>query len=295
MPQLFAKLRYILPLGLLSLCALAAITVGIAAVPRLLIQRTQPPTNVAVAAISTLATATTGGPTLGSTEVSEKDGMVLLYVPEGEFTMGSNDGETDEKPLHTVRLDAFWIDKTEVTNAMYALCVKAGACQPPFFGLPNSSYDNYPVVYVSWNDATDYCGWAGRRLLTEAEWEKAARGTDGRKYPWGNDAAKPSMNLLNLTNGRGTTEVGRYPSGASPYGALDMAANVSEWVADWYADDYYKNSPAENPLGPTSGQFKVLRGGAWGRDAYHVRAAVRGWSGPSDLSGWDGFRCAFSP
>src|SRR5574337_429391 len=119
MPQLFAKLRYILPLGLLSLCALAAITVGIAAVPRLLVQRTQPPTNVAVAAISTLATATNGSPTLGSTEVSEKDSMVLLYVPEGEFTMGSNDGETDEKPLHTVRLDAFWIDKTEVTNAMY--------------------------------------------------------------------------------------------------------------------------------------------------------------------------------
>jgi eukaryotic-like serine/threonine-protein kinase len=129
------------------------------------------------------------------TQVSDKDGMTLLYIPAGEFVMGSNDGPDNEKPQHTVYLDAFWIDRTEVTNALYARCVTAGACQASSsaesaragnYGKTQS--DNYPVVYVDWNDAKTYCRWAGRRLPTEAEWEKAARGTDGRIYPWGNQA-----------------------------------------------------------------------------------------------------------
>ena len=170
--------------------------------------------------------------------VSETDGMVLVYVPAGEFRMGSagsdSQAQDNEKPQHTVYLDAFWMDRTEVTNALYALCVKAGACQPPlsvnyswresYYG--NSQYDGYPVVYVSWKDAAAYCEWAGRWLPTEAEWEKAARGTDGRLYPWGN--AEPDANRLNFNGNVDARAVGSYPSGASPYGALDMAGNVWE-------------------------------------------------------------------
>ncbi len=229
--------------------------------------------------------------------------MTLLYVPAGDFLMGSNDSDalasSDEKPQHTVYLDAFWIDKTEVTNAMYAKCVSAGACQPPggngsntrnsYYG--NSQYDNYSVINVSWNDATAYCQWVGRRLPTEAEWEKAARSTDGRIYPWGN--ASPDPTLLNFNqNINDTTEVGKYPSSASPYGALDMAGNVREWVADWYDPSYYANSLAENPTGPSSGDRRVLRGGSWLNPWRDVRGANRYRDVP-DIRNYDvGFRCS---
>ena len=238
--------------------------------------------------------------------VAETDGMVLVYVPAGEFRMGSAGSDSlardNEKPQHTVYLDAFWMDRTEVTNAMYALCVKAGACQPPasvksstrssYYG--DSSYDNFPVIYVSWSEAAVYCTWAGRRLPTEAEWEKAARGTDGRLYPWGN--ASPDANRLNFNMYVGdTTAVGSYPSGASPYGALDMAGNVWEWVADRYSSTFYSGSPASNPSGPASGAHRVLRGGSWGYANRFVRAAVRGWDYPADRFNDFGFRCAHSP
>ncbi|MBI5082216.1 MAG: SUMF1/EgtB/PvdO family nonheme iron enzyme, partial [Chloroflexi bacterium] len=169
---------------------------------------------------------------IGSTQVSKIDGMAQVYVPAGSFTMGNDSGSNDEKPAHTVTLDAFWIDKFEVTNAMYALCVKSGVCSAPsqtksytrtsYYG--NTLYAYYPVIYISWNDANAYCKWAGRRLPSESEWEKAARGTDGRTYPWGNT---PDQSKLNSDGNVGdTTEVGKYPSGASIYGVLDMAGNV---------------------------------------------------------------------
>jgi formylglycine-generating enzyme required for sulfatase activity len=237
---------------------------------------------------------------IGSTQVSPIDNMVQVYVPAGSFQMGSDSGNSDEKPVHTVTLDAFWVDQTEVTNKMYALCVGAGECPPPsstksytldsYYG--NAQYDNYPVIYVSWNNAKAYCEWAGRRLPTEAEWEKAARGTDGRIYPWG-DAA-PESTMLNFNVGD-TTEVGKYPNGASPYGALDMAGNVWEWVNDWYGESYYSNSPSENPQGPDSGQFRALRGGSWNYYDRLVRAASRDWFAPDDFNNNFGFRCARSP
>ncbi|HEX5807488.1 MAG TPA: SUMF1/EgtB/PvdO family nonheme iron enzyme, partial [Anaerolineales bacterium] len=207
----------------------------------------------------------------------------MVFVPPGEFIMGTN----------TVALDAFWIDKTEVTNLMYARCVEAGACDPPrssrsntrdpYFGNPE--FDTYPVVYVSWEDANQYCTWAGGRLPTEAEWEKAARGTDARQYPWGNEEPTGIFGLLNY-QAQDTTQTGTYPDGASPYGALDMAGNVSEWVADWLSQDYYNNPPAANPLGPGSGEYRVWRGGSW-VNAFtdQVRTYSRTGNFPTDSSG----------
>jgi formylglycine-generating enzyme required for sulfatase activity len=241
-----------------------------------------------------------------ATQVSGKDGMTLLYVPAGEFKMGAADSDSqanpDEKPQHTVYLDAFYIDQTEVTNAMYAKCVKAGVCRAPLSARShvtdrygNSQFDTYPVVYVDWNDAKQYCEWAGRRLPTEAEWEKAARGDDQRTYPWGNQA--PDMTRLNYNHSYtwgtvvDTTPVGAYPTGASPYGALDMAGNVLEWVRDWYGENYYATTPDRNPTGPTFGDVRVLRGGAW-FNASDVRASVRYWSFSGYQLDYAGFRCA---
>jgi formylglycine-generating enzyme required for sulfatase activity/tRNA A-37 threonylcarbamoyl transferase component Bud32 len=227
----------------------------------------------------------------------------MVSVLAGEFKMGSSDADRyasdDEKPQHTVYLDAFWIDKYEVTNALYKKCVDAGKCQSPnptesysrrwYYGI--SKFDNYPVIYVSWNDAKAYCEWAGKRLPTEAEWEKAARGTDGRIYPWGNAFDKNRLN--SSEGGRGdTTPVDSFPSGASPYGALDMAGNVWEWVADWHDSAYYTNSPRNNPKGPSSGQYRVLRGGAWNYNQYYVRAAYRIYNIPDLRNNYVGFRCA---
>ncbi len=237
---------------------------------------------------------------IGSTMTSE-DGMALLYIPAGEFTMGSNEGDSDEKPVHTVHLDAFWIDKTEVTNAMYAKCVRAGKCdqhlstgsqtRENYYG--NSDFNDYPVIHVSWSDAKAYCAWADRRLPTEAEWEKAAAGENAFTYPWGNDA--PNNELLNYNGAVGdTTPVGKYPNGASPYGALDMAGNVSEWVADWYSETYYASLPGSNPLGPDLGQLRVYRGGSWDNHDRYVRSAERGAVDPTSSTNYFGFRCAIS-
>lgn len=233
----------------------------------------------------------------GSTQISDIDGMKLLYVPAGEFTMGSNDGEADEKPPHQVYLDAFRIDQTEVTNAMYAKCVKAGACQAPsstqsythdrYYGT--TQFANYPVVYVSWDDAQKYCKWAGGDLPTEAQWEKAARGTDGRLYPWGNDAPDKTRLNYNMEVGD-TTQVGAYPTGASFHGALDMAGNVWELVRDWYGS--YSSSRSSDPTGPSSGDTRVRRGGSWGSVASSVRVSYRGWVNPVNRGSSIGFRCA---
>jgi formylglycine-generating enzyme required for sulfatase activity len=226
----------------------------------------------------------------GSEQRSPVDGMTLVYVPAGEFSMGSNAGSADEQPEHRVYLDAFWIDKTEVSNGMYLRCIQAGGCQP----LAGSAMDlsanpNLPVQGVAWHEAVAYCAWVGRRLPTEAEWEKAAGGTDGRIFPWGNQL--PAVDLANF--GRqvgGVSEIGSYPAGASPYGALDMAGNVYEWVSDWYAEDYYANSPREVPGGPMTGMQRVLRGGNWSSNPDNLRSANRFWAFPG-RNDFDGFRC----
>jgi len=231
----------------------------------------------------------------GNSQVTPIDGMEMVYVPEGDFLMGSN-LDSDEKPSHKVYLDAFWIDKTEVTNAMYARCVNSGTCELPsgryYYSI--SDYASHPVVYVTWNDAVSYCSWAGRRLPTEAEWEKAARGTDGRIYPWGEGINCNKANYyLNDVGCVGiTTAVGSYPNFPSPYGAFDMAGNVMEWVNDWYSEGYYASSPQKNPQGPSSGINRVRRGGAWNTN---VIITSRFPGSPEHSFDFLGFRCAKSP
>lgn len=210
-------------------------------------------------------------PALGEERVI--GGAPMVFVPSGEFLMGgvpTEHADADEQPQHSVYLDAFWMDKYEVTNAQYKRCVDVGRCRMPlstesatrklYYGNPQ--YENYPVVTVSWDDARTFCEWAGKRLPTEAEWEKSARGTDGRIYPWGNAFDKSKANVGEGSRGD-TTAVGSYPTGASPYGVMDLAGNVWEWVQDWYDPDYYGKSPRNNPVGPPSGTYRTTRGGSW--------------------------------
>jgi len=245
----------------------------------------------------------------GSTMVSPKDGMTLLYIPAGEFEMGSDLGEYDEVPIHSVYLDAYWIDQTEVTNSMYVDCVDAGVCSRPnntYYSDP--SYADYPIQDVAWEDANDYCSWIDRRLPTEAEWEKAAGWNDRTKekyiYPWGNEFDGSLINWCDVNctafewadteYDDGYAEespVGSYPLGASPYGALDMAGNVWEWVADWYSDNYYANSPLSNPTGPASGDDHILRGGSWASGYNVLTTSFRDREYP--LINF-GFRCAMN-
>ena len=307
---------------------------------------TSPPTSTVTPSPTTAPSPTTvpsptasSTPSIGSTQVSPRDGMTLHYVPAGAFTMGSNAGDKDEQPLHEVTLTAFWIDQTEVTNAMFKKFVdetgyrsdaeKVGAGyvfdsltnswpatdganwqQPRGPGGNLNGLADHPVVQVTWNDARAYCEWAGRRLPTEAEWEKAARGIltgtgEVRTYPWGNQAV--AGNLLNFADRnlnvgwadknvndgyQYTAPVGHYPDGASPSGALDMAGNVWEWVADWYSETYYANSPNRDPAGPTTGNVHVIRGGGWNDGAANVRAADRYGLKSDGLGENGGFRCA---
>jgi formylglycine-generating enzyme required for sulfatase activity len=240
-------------------------------------------------------------PELGATWIRPADGMVMVYVPAGEFEMGSTEGDDDEQPVHTVALDGFWIDQTEVTNAQYRRCVQAGDCSPPTDGgsrtrvsyYGTSNYENYPAIYVTWNRAAEYCAWAGGRLPTEAEWEYAARGPEGYTYPWGDGA--PDCSKANYWGQDGgcvgdTTAAGSYPAGASWCGALDMAGNVWEWVADRYGD--YPSERQVNPTGPSSGEHRVLRGGSWNHNQSDVRCASRSDPPRGDYFGRIGFRCA---
>jgi len=236
------------------------------------------------------------------TQVSKVDGMEMVFIASGEFQMGAAEADDEageaEKPLHWIYLSPYWIDRTEITNVQYAQCVQAGECQPPeksgsktrpvYFGA--AQYQDYPVIYVSWEDASTYCQWAGRRLPTEAEWEKAARGSTAQIYPWGDQVEPRNANFNHLIGD--TSRAGAYPDGASPYGALDMAGNVAEWVADWYGEGYYAVSTYKNPAGPKSGEFRMLRGGSWVNQLRSLRVTFRIWNYPSLRSDTIGFRCA---
>jgi formylglycine-generating enzyme required for sulfatase activity/predicted Ser/Thr protein kinase len=226
---------------------------------------------------------------IGSTTTRERDGAVMVYVPGGTFQMGSTEGADDEQPVHSVTLDSFWIDQTEVTNAQYRKCVEDGACEEPgCWDDSDLNAPDQPVVCVIWYEAQAYCEWAGGRLPTEAEWEYAARGPQGNKYPWGDD--EPTCELAQFSECSGkAASVGSFPDGASWSEALDMAGNVWEWVNDWYGE--YPSTDQTNPIGPETGDNKVLRGGSWGNFAGDVRSAYRSRGIPHDSNSSDGFRC----
>jgi formylglycine-generating enzyme required for sulfatase activity len=228
----------------------------------------------------------------GQVWVSPIDGAEMVGIPAGEFTMGNDEGYSDEQPAHTVYLDAFYIDKYEVTNAQYRKCKEAGACAGPFDTIyyDNADYNQHPVVFVRWSWAKAYCRWAGKRLPSEAEWEKAARGTDGRTYPWGEGI--DCDHAQHKECGGQTVPVGSKSKGASPYGALDMAGNVWEWAADRYQEDYYQAAPDRNPQGPDKGTAQVMRGGSWSEAPANVRSAYRSWYMPDARYFNLGFRCA---
>ncbi len=251
---------------------------------------------------------------LGDTWTSPMDEMEMVYIPAGDFQMGCDPEHNgmytcneDVLPLHKVTLDAYWVDKTEVSNAQYALCVEAGACdrpdstssysRSPYFS--DSGYANYPVINVDWEDASNYCSWAGRELPSEAQWEKAARGESLRAYPWGDEefsCVRANGYVWNSMCVGDTTEVGIYPQGTSPYGVLDMAGNVWEWVQDWYSETYYSSLEVYiNPVGPSVGKHRVLRGGSFfSVGPVLFPSAFRIMDNPLKISQDYGFRCAVS-
>lgn len=334
---------------------------------------TIPPTNTAtVTAIPIPPTATvtpTPLPTLTPTPFAGSEirlgpnEQLAVFVPAGEFLMGMDSGKADAAPAHTVYLDSFWIDKFEVTNIKYRRCVDAGGCTAPNTkalpasqngvssmdsraqdtptlimarGWDNTYYSNYPVINVTWEQADAYCRWTGGRLPTEAEWEKAARGTDGRVFPWGTEepytvyrsiedgsiipestpvvivpvqtqrkhravinsieAYVAYLQLNFLSRFEAPQEVGSYPDGISPYGALDMAGNVWEYVSDWYDKTFYANSPLKNPTGPETGTLHIVRGGSWWSDNSTIHTYDRVNTTANGVGIFTvGFRCAFNP
>jgi formylglycine-generating enzyme required for sulfatase activity len=224
-------------------------------------------------------------------------GIQWVDIPAGEFSMGDNfnDGWIDEQPVHAVYLDAYKISRYEVTFAQYdRFCDETGRNKPDDFGWGR---ENRPVIDVSWEDAGAFCVWltgkTGKniRLPSEAQWEKAARGTDRRKYPWGNDEPTCIKDLTNFNSCKGRTmPVGSFVADVSPYGVYDMAGNVFEWCADWYDASYYSSSPAANPVGPVAGTQRIHRGGSWNSELEHVRCCDRDSTSPADSSRRLGFR-----
>jgi formylglycine-generating enzyme required for sulfatase activity len=242
----------------------------------------------------------------------------MIYVPSGIFRMGDNDGESDESPSHIVKLDPYFIDETEVTNGQYAYCVDEGVCSPPsrpgatfhraYFGDP--AFDDFPVIFVNWFDARDYCAWRGARLPSEAEWERAASYDPVQaikyRYPWGDvfdgnlanfcdtNCPQSDKNIEFDDEHNDTAPAASFPDGVSPFGLYDMAGNVMEWVSDWYDPRYYEESTDTNPLGPLEGEFKSLRGGSWLSSAKEVRTSGRSSYLPSVSRAVLGFRCAMT-
>ena len=236
----------------------------------------------------------------------------MVFIPAGEFLMGSSESDVekfllqyiyrrpsryeDEQPQHTVYLDAFYIDKYEITNAQYKKFLEAtGTNHPLFWNDELYNQPDQPVMAVSWKDAEAYAKWADKRLPTEAEWEKASRGTDGRIWPWGNDWDPTKLNANDAGAVDGyvySAPVGSYPQWASPYSVNDMAGNVFEWCADWYDKNYYKSSPKINPKGPESGENHVARGGSWDVNNDFTRCPSRFGISPGSLL--TGIRCAKS-
>jgi len=237
----------------------------------------------------------------------------MVLVPEGDFIMGCNYDEKDLEclpstyPAHNVYLDSFYIDKNMVTYGEYNKCIKDGHCSEVFFGGGCNAYmpwnKDHPVNCVDYNQSKTFCEWQGKRLPTEAEWEKAARGTDGRIFPWGNEL--PNCNLAVMNDqpfvdgemgtgcGSGTTQpVGSKPAGASPYGVMDMSGNLWEWTQDWYQEDYFEHSPSKNPKGPDAGVFRVIKGSDWGmRTPRELVANLRFNYAPLGQGYLIGFRC----
>ena len=258
------------------------------------VEPTSPPSPTAAPTSTAAPVATAEVPAPSPTSAVEAetfrtssiDGMPQVYIPAGILHMGGYDfrASPDEFPGHDVTLHAYWMDQLEVTNAMYALCVNAGVCTLPqdvgtariakYFNEPE--FNDYPVIFVAWVQAKTYREWAQRRLPTEAEWERAARGDDMRTFPWGED--KPDWRFANFNMlVRDTSRVGSYAMGASPFGVLDMAGNVAEWTNDFYDFDYYLTSPLENPLGPDSSSSlnRVARGGSFGDAEINLRVSRR--------------------
>ncbi len=236
----------------------------------------------------------------GNTAVVRSYEQSMALVPAGVFIMGSAMGDADEQPEHPVYVDAFLMDRYQVSVGHYARFLDATShdAPPEWSTMNRSQHQNRPVANVDWADANAYCHWVGKRQPTEAEWEKAARGTDGRTYPWGNE--HPTKFYANLrqehwNNHGALAPVGSFEEGKSPYGIYDMAGNVWEWVSDWYAPDYYKSSPSQNPAGPPRGNHKVIRGGSWGSGPESLRSSERETHVPSFRGFGTGFRCAKTP
>jgi formylglycine-generating enzyme required for sulfatase activity len=286
---------------------------------------TRKPTNTPIPATSTPPPSPTlSGPQAGDTRINPVDGATLVYVPAGRFTMGLTPSQGQfllnlcsqllsecetrlyleySSPAHTVQMDGFWIGQTEVSNAMYAQCVRDGSCSLPrrsrsgtrdlYYDSPN--YANYPVIYVNWYAADTYCNWAGGSLPTEAQWEYAARGSGGWIFPWGDTA--PDADQANIHRlQEDLTSVDAYPAGASPFGALNMTGNVWEWVADWWLPDAYtKASSLVNPTGPSSSQdYKVGKGGSFWWSSGAGSPGIHDYYAPDQDGSAVGFRCAFS-
>ncbi|HTN43973.1 MAG TPA: formylglycine-generating enzyme family protein [Nitrospiria bacterium] len=228
----------------------------------------------------------------------------MVFIPAGEFFMGSNDGSYDAKPVRMVYLDGFSIDKYEVTFAQfYQFIGLTGHRKPRLAGYLSASVTEdiplfiramNPVVGVSWDDAVEYCQWKGKRLPSEAEWEKAAKGTDKRKWPWGNEERSEYANLLGDDGAPYTAPVNQFRKDVSPYGVYDLAGNAMEWVADWFNQDSYRILPVSNPLGVSSGESRVIRGASWNDSIKRAQTSIRFKMSPEYRDVTIGFRCAKS-